>query len=69
MASMGTITIPLKIVLEAMPRCEACRWWDERQSQDFRFCEKSQQANGHMSGERGVYTTADFGCVQFEAKA
>lgn len=61
------------------PRCDQCRWWSEYDAldgadQNWRRCGKTRLNGGTFEGRSNrfgptaVFTHADFGCVQFEAK-
>jgi hypothetical protein len=57
-----------------VPRCDGCRWWKESLMPGRGPCAMSMRRDGGLSvfmpdqrpGQ--VWTRADFGCVQFEAR-
>lgn len=65
------------------PRCDACRWWKRHSPGPYANgdctlfeCANSEQVHSTQflnvtrthSGEATIVTTADFGCVKFEAR-
>jgi hypothetical protein len=70
--------------MSEMGRCRDCRWWEDSvQAEDSgkRFCGLATSDDGRAlhagtpfwavatdGGEAVVFTSADFGCTEFEAK-